>query len=298
MSTIYTCEGNTNAGNTLVPNGGGVAKKSYTSTYNRIASIWRPKYTGDEAAKVAGEALKYVGYLEKKSPEQLYDFTANAGKNNYTMFADHAGKATGEKGIFANGYPWCCTFVEDVMIRALGKDRAKKLLGGWTASTTTLNGYLKNAGATKITDFSKAKYGDIIIFKNDKKELCHVGYVVTGYNPSPDPKPKKYTQDDFIKDVEKILGAKTAKEAFEKTVTISKTQNQHHKLVTPLERYMKSLGYYTGSIEADNGGTPSFGSGMESAIKKYQKNVVKASPANQDGVVTAKHATWKKLLGL
>ena len=292
MSTIYTCEGNTNAGNTLIPNGGGVAKKSYTSTYN-IAYIWRPKYTGNEATKVAKEALKYVGYLEKKSNAQLEDFKANAGKNNYTMFADHAGKVTGEKGIFANGYSWCCTFVMDVMIRALGKDRAKKLCYGWTASTTTMNGYLSKAGATKITDFSKAKYGDIIIFKNSDKELCHIGYVVTGYPPK-----TKYNQSNFIADVNKILGTKTAKDAFQKTITISKTSNSNHKLVTPLERYMKALGYYTGVIEADSGKTPSFGSGMESAIKKYQKNVVKASVDNQDGVITAKHATWKKLLGL
>jgi len=42
--TVYTVEGNTNAGNTLVPNGGGVAKKSYPLTYERIDGYGRPKY--------------------------------------------------------------------------------------------------------------------------------------------------------------------------------------------------------------------------------------------------------------
>ena len=65
-----------------------------------------------------------------------------------------------------------------------------------------------------------------------------------------------------------------------------------------MKRYMKELGYYTGSIEADNGKTPIFGGGMTAAIKKYQKNVVKATVKNQDGIITAKAATWKKLLNI
>jgi hypothetical protein len=108
----------------------------------------------------------------------------------------------------------------------------------------------------------------------------------------------KYTQNKFIKDVNSVLGTKTAKAAFNKTITISESTNKNHKLVTPLERYMKELGYYTGSIEADNGKTPSFGSGMTSAVKKYQKSVVKATAKNQDGIISAKGATWEKLLGV
>lgn len=108
----------------------------------------------------------------------------------------------------------------------------------------------------------------------------------------------KYDQTQFIKDVCSILSVSTANKAFDKTITISKSKNKNHKLVTPLERYMKALGYYTGAIEADSKKTPDFGDGMESAIKKYQKNVVKASAKNQDGEITAKAVTWKKLLGL
>ena len=58
MATIYTVEGNTSGGSTLVANGGGVAKKSYPSNYGRIACIWRPQYKSDEALKVVQEALK------------------------------------------------------------------------------------------------------------------------------------------------------------------------------------------------------------------------------------------------
>ena len=107
-----------------------------------------------------------------------------------------------------------------------------------------------------------------------------------------------YTRAKFIKDVNAILGTKTASSALAKTITISSATNKHHKLVTPLERYMKSLGYYDGDIEADKKQTPSFGSGMTAAIKEYQKNVVKATSKNQDGVISAKGATWKKLLNV
>ena len=108
-----------------------------------------------------------------------------------------------------------------------------------------------------------------------------------------------YTQDNFIADVCKLLGAKNAKEALSKTITISAAVNKNNKLVTPLERYMKALGYYSGSIEADNGKTPSFGPNMTKAVMKYQTYVVKFSNTkNIDGVITAGKTTWKKLLGL
>lgn len=111
---------------------------------------------------------------------------------------------------------------------------------------------------------------------------------------------KKYSQTDFIKDVQTILGVKATGKAndalLKKTITVSASTNKTHKLVTPLERYMKALGYYTGSIEADSKKIPNFGAGMTEAIKKYQKNVVKSK--SQDGIITAGNATWKKLLKL
>lgn len=108
-----------------------------------------------------------------------------------------------------------------------------------------------------------------------------------------------YNQQKFIAEVCAILGVFSAKEALAKTVTISANSNKSHALVTPLERYMKALGYYSGAIEADSGKKPSFGPGMTQAIKKYQTYVVKFSATkNIDGVITAGNTTWKKLLGL
>lgn len=107
-----------------------------------------------------------------------------------------------------------------------------------------------------------------------------------------------YTQANFIADVEKILNVSTVTAALNKTVEISKTKNKHHALVTPLERYMKAIGYYSGTVEADEGKIPSFGNGMHNAVINYQKNVVKSTGKNVDGVLSAKGLTWKKLLGI
>ena len=127
MSTIYTVEGNTSGGSTLVANGGGVFKKSYPSSYARISCIFRPKYKDGEALKVAKEALKYVGYLEKATKSCLEDFTKNVGYNNFNMFAPHAYKMT-KSGVYTNGVAWCDIFVDDVFIRALGVTRAKEII--------------------------------------------------------------------------------------------------------------------------------------------------------------------------
>jgi len=44
--TVYTIEGNTSGGSTVVDNGGGVARKSYPVSYSRILGYGRPNYDG------------------------------------------------------------------------------------------------------------------------------------------------------------------------------------------------------------------------------------------------------------
>ncbi len=57
QTTVYTIEGNTSGGFTLIANGGGVAKKSYPLTYAKIVGYGHPNYqevldmTIDEARK-------------------------------------------------------------------------------------------------------------------------------------------------------------------------------------------------------------------------------------------------------
>lgn len=115
------------------------------------------------------------------------------------------------------------------------------------------------------------------------------------------PKEKEaYDLSVFISDSRKIWGVTPtayAKEIVDNTVTVSTYKNKSHAIVTPLERYMKILGYYTGSIEADNGKKPVFGNGMKKAVILYQAYIVKAKEKYQDGELTAKGSTWKTLYG-
>ena len=109
-----------------------------------------------------------------------------------------------------------------------------------------------------------------------------------------------YTQKQFIFDVQKATGSHpdgiAGDETIGNTVTVSRDYHKYHQVVTPLERRLKALGYYTGEIEADKGEPPCFGKGMEAAVNLYQKNVLRyRSP---DGTVTAKNKTWKSLLGM
>lgn len=294
MSTIFTVEGNTSGGSTLVSNGGCVAKKHYEHTYSRIAKIWFPLgMTEKEAEKVCKVALKYQGYLEKKTCDYLEDFTKNAGYNNWNRFAPYAYDKT-KCSVYVNGVAWCDIFVDAIFIEALGVNRAKELLGGWSAYTPTSNNYLKNAKAKEIKDFSKAPKGSIIFFKNTSGKICHTGIVVTDVKSEDGtltpPSSITYSQKEFIKDVCSILGVKTAKDALAKTVTLNKKTNKNHSLVVPVQKYLKSLGYYTKTVDRD------FGKGTKEAVNLYQKNVLNYNKL--DGEITAKSKMWKSLLGL
>lgn len=109
-----------------------------------------------------------------------------------------------------------------------------------------------------------------------------------------------YTQQQFIRDVQAATGSRVdgcaGDETLRNTVTVSRTKNRHHPVVTPLERRLKALGYYTGVIEADEGRSPSFGPGMETAVNAYQRKV--NNKKNPDGEITAGQRMWKSLLGM
>ena len=113
--------------------------------------------------------------------------------------------------------------------------------------------------------------------------------IMNGNVPEP-----KYTIENFRSDVRAYFKVDTNKKAFDKTIKISMRDNNNCDLVTYLERYLAAEGYYTGTIEADEGEKPFFWTGMKSAVMRYQKEVVKLR--NPDGILDPQGATWKKLL--
>lgn len=100
---IYTVEGNTSGGSSVIDNGGSVAMKSYSTSNSRILSYGRPNYTTSfTASRVISIAMGEVGYLEKATNANLGSKTLNAGSNNYTKYGDWIG---------ANGNYWCASFI-------------------------------------------------------------------------------------------------------------------------------------------------------------------------------------------
>ena len=101
-----------------------------------------------------------------------------------------------------------------------------------------------------------------------------------------------YTKTQFVKDIQKAIGAKVdgiaGSETLSKTVTISATKNRTHRAVRPIQKYLNACGYNCGIVDGIAGDK------FKKAVVKYQK----AKGCIADGKITAKGKTWKKLLGM
>lgn len=167
--------------------------------------------------------------------------------------------------------------------------------GDWSGFKDRPHLYLPDWGstATKLKQQYGAPERFIQTWKDEKVKAAAVQAVNTASYTG-------YERTRFIMDVQDTTGSKVdgkaGSETIGNTVTVSRTKNKYHAVVTALERRMKALGYYTGEIEADKGKTPIFGLGMETAVNSYQKNVLGYN--NPDGEVTAGKKMWKSLLGI
>ncbi len=121
--------------------------------------------------KLLEVAEQEVGYLEKETNSRLNDKIANVGSNNWTKYGQDLLKEIGSP--YTNGVAWCDMFVDWCFLKAFGKDKAKQLLGGWSAYTPTSAQYFKNMNQWYT---SKPVVGDIIFFKNTSR-ICHTGIV-------------------------------------------------------------------------------------------------------------------------
>ena len=102
-----------------------------------------------------------------------------------------------------------------------------------------------------------------------------------------------YDLEDFVRDVQGVLGAVVDGEAgaqtLSKTITVSASYNRKHPVVKFIQRRLYTLGYTVV-------GTPDgvAGSNFSKAVFEYQKDNTKYA----DGVISAKKDTWKSLLGM
>ena len=120
---------------------------------------------------IINKTKSYVGYLEKKSNYNLSDFTANAGYNNYTIFAKTYKTIT---GLNFQGQPWCAMFISCMFYESFGYTKGKELLIDYFHSCITGSNNFKNKGQFYKTN---PKIGDIIFFYDKSKVISHVGLV-------------------------------------------------------------------------------------------------------------------------
>lgn len=118
------------------------------------------------------------------------------------------------------------------------------------------------------------------------------------YNPAvkdePAPtKPSGYTLEAFVRDIQQATGSKVdgiaGPETLANTLTLSAVLNHKHPAVYYVQRRLKALGYTeVGTVDGIAGGK------FTTAVKHFQKD----NGCAADGEITARNATWKKLLGM
>lgn len=117
----------------------------------------------------------HVGYLEKKSNQDLDHKTKNAGSNNYTCFARDYKTYTGEN---YQAQAWCAMFVSCCFVSAYGLEMAKKLLCGKLYSYCP---YGMTAFQKKGRLYNTPKAGDIVFFlRNGVAKHTGVVFKVSG----------------------------------------------------------------------------------------------------------------------
>lgn len=102
-----------------------------------------------------------------------------------------------------------------------------------------------------------------------------------------------YTLKEFVKDIQSATGSKVdgiaGPETLSNTLTVSAILNRKHPTVYYIQRRLKALGYTeVGAIDGVAGGK------FTAAVKHFQKD----NGCVDDGEITAREKTWKKLLGL
>lgn len=245
-------------------------------------------------------ARYYIGYCEKKSNSQLYDFYANMGYNNYTLFGYEADTFFPEyfHG-HKNGYEWCAQFYSWLLLRCFGLEKAERLScanSGNNLCAGCMEGarYYKNKGQFH----ANPKPGDQIYFGPLNYET-HTGIVesvnldnntVTTIEGNREDCVARYTYYLWDQDIAgygrpdwSIVDEDEPEVEFHPIVL---DRGMSGCQVKALQVLLIGKGYSCGSYGADG----DFGEGTEVALKAYQND----HGINATG--KCKADTWAKLL--
>lgn len=108
------------------------------------------------------------------------------------------------------------------------------------------------------------------------------------------PQPQNaYSQEQFIRDVQAATGSEldgiAGSQTIGNTVTVSAMKNSTHPVVAAVQKRLAAMGY-TDVGKADGVAGPLF----TAAVVEFQKD----NKCWQDGELTARNKTWRKLLGM
>lgn len=230
--------------------------------------------------KLIEVAENEVGYLEKKSNKNLNDKTVNAGSKNWTKYGAYFG---------INPAAWCDMFVDWCFVQAYGREAAKELLNGFSAYTPTSANYYK-----KINRWSNTpQVGAQIFFKNSIR-ICHTGivykvtsttvYTIEGntsvgsaviangggvckkqYNRN-NSRIAGYGMPNY--GVENVTNTATTKPTTSTTnVRTYLMKGDKGEAVKKMQEMLIACGFSCGKYGADG----DFGSGTDTALRKFQK---------------------------
>ena len=164
--------------------------------------------------------------------------------------------------------------------------------GGNAPTTSTMKIRFANSGDYTILTDSKYLTSDKYLKRGDILVKAGSHTVMVLENGSGVTSGSLYTKTQFIKDIQRVIGAKVdgiaGEETLSKTVTVSATKNRTHGVVRPIQKYLNSLGYDCGTVDGIAGAK------FKKGVVRYQK----AKGCIADGEVTAKGKTWQKLLGM
>lgn len=128
--------------------------------------------------RVISIAENEVGYLEKKTNQNLDNKTENAGSGNYTKYARDLDRL----GIYntpKNGYSWCDIFFDWLLVTAFGVENAMAMSGqrmkGLGAGCGYSANYYKNIGRFYRNNPQR---GDQIFFTDGGSGMAHTGLVL------------------------------------------------------------------------------------------------------------------------
>ena len=256
-SIVTTIEGNTSSASGVVANGGMVAKKRYSLSYSRIAGYGRPAYS------------KYCA----------------SGTINTTQST-----TTSTSSVLNETFKWTGVTTSELNVRKYaGKEYATCSFSPLTKGVEI--GVCDVVKAKDNTDWYyilyNGKYG--FVSSNYVKEKSTTSTSTSTSSSS------TYTKIQFIKDIQKAIGASVdgiaGSETLSKTITVSASKNSNHAVVKPIQKYLYAIGYTVVGTADGNAGQL-----FTKAVNQYQKKVLKYS--SQDGEITAKGNMWKSLLGM